>query len=167
LLLEILDIFAPLSTSVIVLPDLDDVDKKILKKLQEDARISFKEIAKEVGTSEATVFVRVKKLQKSGVIKGFRAILNPPSVGKQVTAFALVKAEPKSYPRMLAQLMNLEDICEIHDVTGAYYSILKMRTTTSEQLAEILDKIGEIEGIAGTETVIVLRTIKEETSIRL
>jgi len=167
LLLEILDICAPLSTSVIVLPDLDDVDKKILKKLQEDARISFKEIAKEVGTSEATVFVRVKKLQKSGVIKGFRAILNPPSVGKQVTAFALVKAEPKSYPRMLAQLMNLEDICEIHDVTGAYYSILKMRTTNSEQLAEILDKIGEIEGVAGTETVIVLRTIKEETSIKL
>ncbi len=147
--------------------DLDEVDRKILKRLQEDARISFKEIAKEVGTSEATIFVRVKKLQKSGVIKGFRAILNPSSVGKQVTAFALVKADPKSYPRMLAQLMNLEDICEIHDVTGAYYSILKMRTTTSEQLAEILDKIGEIEGIAGTETVIVLRTVKEETSIRV
>jgi DNA-binding Lrp family transcriptional regulator len=152
---------------VVVLPDLDEVDRKILRRLQEDARISFKEIAKEVGTSEATVFVRVKKLQKNGVIKGFRAILNPTSVGKQVTAFALVKAEPKSYPKMLAQLMNLEDICEIHDVTGAYYSILKMRTTSSEQLAEILDKIGEIEGIAGTETVIVLRTIKEETSIRL
>lgn len=149
------------------MPDLDDVDKKILKRLQEDARISFKEIAKEVRTSEATVFVRVKKLQKSGVIRGFRAILNPPSVGKQVTAFALVKAEPKSYPRMLAQLMNLEDICEIHDVTGAYYSILKMRTTNSEQLADILDKIGEIEGVAGTETVIVLRTIKEETSVNL
>ncbi len=152
---------------MIVLRDLDDVDKKILGRLQEDARISFKEIAKEVGTSEATIFVRVKKLQKSGVIKGFRAILNPASVGKQVTAFALVKAEPKSYPRMLAQLMNLEDICEIHDVTGAYYSILKLRTTTSEKLAEILDKIGEIEGVAGTETVIVLRTIKEETSVKL
>jgi Lrp/AsnC family transcriptional regulator for asnA, asnC and gidA len=152
---------------VIVLPDLDDVDRKILRKLQEDARISFKEIAKEVGTSEATVFVRVKKLRKSGVIKGFRAILNPTSVGKQLTAFALVKAEPKSYPKMLAQMMSLEDICEIHDVTGAYYSILKMRTTTSEQLAKILDKIGEIEGVAGTETVIVLRTIKEETSIKL
>jgi Lrp/AsnC family transcriptional regulator for asnA, asnC and gidA len=149
------------------LPDLDDVDRKILRKLQEDARISFKEIAKEVGTSEATVFVRVKKLRKSGVIKGFRAILNPTSVGKQLTAFALVKAEPKSYPKMLAQMMSLEDICEIHDVTGAYYSILKMRTTTSEQLAKILDKIGEIEGVAGTETVIVLRTIKEETSIKL
>jgi DNA-binding Lrp family transcriptional regulator len=149
------------------LPELDDIDKAILRRLQEDARISFKEIAKEVGTSEATIFVRVKKLQKSGVIKAFRAIVNPQSVGKQVTAFALVKAEPKSFPKMLAQLASFEDICEIHDVTGAYYSIVKMRTGTSEQLAQILDRIGQIEGVAGTETVIVLRTIKEDTSIKL
>jgi DNA-binding Lrp family transcriptional regulator len=147
--------------------DLDDTDKTILNRLQEDARISFKEIAKEVGTSEATIFVRVKKLQKSGVIKGFRAVVNPQSVGKQVAAFALVKAEPKSYPKMLAELKSIDEICEIHDVTGAYYSILKMRTSTSEQLAQILDRIGQIEGVAGTETVLVLRTIKEETSIKL
>ena len=150
-----------------VLPELDDIDKAILRRLQEHARISFKEIAKEVGTSEATIFVRVKKLQKSGIIKAFRAIVNPQSVGKQLTAFALVKAEPRSYPKMLAQLASFEDICEIYDVTGAYYSIVKMRTGTSEQLAQILDKIGEIEGVAGTETVIVLRTIKEDTSIKL
>lgn len=150
-----------------VLPELDDIDKAILRRLQEHARISFKEIAKEVGTSEATIFVRVKKLQKSGTIKAFRAIVNPQSVGKQLTAFALVKAEPRSYPKMLAQLASFEDICEIYDVTGAYYSIVKMRTGTSEQLAQILDKIGEIEGVAGTETVIVLRTIKEDTSIKL
>jgi DNA-binding Lrp family transcriptional regulator len=149
------------------LPELDDVDKAILRRLQEDARISFKEIAKEVGTSEATIFVRVKKLQKSGVIKAFRAIVNPQTVGKQLTAFALVKADPRSYPKMLSALANFEDICEIHDVTGAYYSIVKMRTGSSEQLAQILDRIGQIEGVAGTETVIVLRTIKEDTSIRL
>ena len=147
--------------------DLDDTDKTILNRLQEDARISFKEISKEVGTSEATIFVRVKKLQKSGVIKGFRAVVNPQSVGKQVAAFALVKAEPKSYPKMLAELKSIDEICEIHDVTGAYYSILKMRTSTSEQLAQILDRIGQIDGVAGTETVLVLRTIKEETSIKL
>jgi len=149
-----------------VLPELDDTDKAILRRLQQDARISFKEIAKEVGTSEATVFVRVKKLQKNGVIKAFRAIVNPESVGKQVTAFALVRAEPRSYPKVLAQLQTFDDVCEVYDVTGAYYSIIKMRASTSEQLAKVLDKIGEIEGIVGTETVIVLRTIKEETEIK-
>jgi DNA-binding Lrp family transcriptional regulator len=148
-------------------PELDEVDRAILRRLQEDARISFKEIAKETGTSEATIFVRVKKLQKNGVIKGFRAIVNPEPLGKNVTAFALVKAEPRSYPKMLSQLANLDDIYELYDVTGAYYSIIKVRTDTSEQLAKLLDKIGEIEGVAGTETVMVLRTIKEETAIKI
>lgn len=148
------------------MPELDEVDKAILRRLQKDARVSFNEIAKEVGTSEATVFVRIKKLQKNGVIRAFRAIVNPDSVGKQVTAFALVRAEPKSYAKVLAELQNLDDVCEVYDVTGAYYSIIKMRTSTSEQLAKVLDKIGEIDGIVGTETVIALRTIKEETEIK-
>ena len=60
----------------------------------------------------------------------------------------------------------MDDVCEVYDVTGAYYSIIKMRTSTSEQLAKVLDKIGEIDGIVGTETVIALRTIKEETEIK-
>ncbi|MCJ7455422.1 Lrp/AsnC family transcriptional regulator [Candidatus Bathyarchaeota archaeon] len=148
------------------MPELDEVDKAILRRLQKDARVSFNEIAKEVGTSEATVFVRIKKLQKNGVIRAFRAIVDPESVGKQVTAFALVRAEPKSYAKVLAELQNLDDVCEVYDVTGAYYSIIKMRTSTSEQLAKVLDKIGEIDGIVGTETVIALRTIKEETEIK-
>jgi len=148
------------------LPELDEVNKAILKKLQKDARISFKDIAKEVGTSEATVFVRVKKLQKNGVIKAFRAIVNPESVGRNVTAFALVKADPRLYPKVLTELRSFDDVCEVYDVTGAYYSIIKMRTSTSKQLAEVLDRIGQIDGITGTETVIVLRTIKEETEIK-
>ena len=148
------------------MPELDEVDKAILRKLQRDARISFRSIAKEVGTSEATVFVRVKKLQKNGVIKAFRAIVNPESVGRNVTAFALVKADPRSYPKVLTELRSFDDVCEVYDVTGAYYSIVKMRTSTSKQLAEVLDRIGQIDGITGTETVIVLRTIKEETEIK-
>jgi len=148
------------------LPELDEVDKAILRKLQRDARISFRDIAKEVGTSEATVFVRVKKLQKNGVIKAFRAIINPEGVGKNVTAFALVKADPRSYPKVLTELQGFDEVCEVYDVTGAYYSIIKMRTSTSEQLAQVLDRIGQIGGITGTETVIVLRTIKEETEIK-
>jgi len=149
-----------------ILPEVDDVDKAILRMLQKDARISFKDIAKEVGTSEATVFVRVKKLQKNGVIKAFRAIVNPESVGRNVTAFALVKADPRLYPKVLTELRSFDDVCEVYDVTGAYYSIIKMRTSTSKQLAEVLDRIGQIDGITGTETVIVLRTIKEETEIK-
>ncbi len=94
------------------LVELDETDRRILRALQEDARASFKNIGQSIGVSEATVFVRVKKLQERGVLRGFKAIVDPISVGKTLT-----------------------------------------------------DEIGMIEGVAGTETVIVLRTVKEELGV--
>jgi len=146
---------------------LDEIDKQILNRLQDDARISFKEIAKEAKVSEATVFVRVKKLQKSGVIKSFKAIVDPRMVGKETVAFVMLKANPNVYSKVLRLLMKMDEIYEIYDVTGAYYTILKIRTKSTEELAQIIDKIGLIEGIVGTETVLVLRSIKEELNIKI
>ncbi len=146
---------------------LDDADKKILAELQQDARASFKAIAEDIGVSEATVFVRVKKLKEAGILKGFRAIVDPSAIGKPLTAFILVRAQPKIYQNVLNSLKQLEDIYEIFDVTGQYYSVLKVRTTGTDQLSKIIDEIEKIEGVAGTETIIVLRTVKEETIIKI
>ena len=147
--------------------ELDQIDRKILSSLQKDARISFKKIAEETDVSEATVFVRVKKMQERGVIKSFMAVVDPGTVGKALTAIMLVRAQPKGLPRLLDALKKLDDIYEIYDVTGQYYSILKIRTSGTEQLSKIIDEIGQIEGVAGTETVIVLRTVKEELKVKL
>ena len=147
--------------------ELDEVDKKILRELQRDARASFKAIAKDIGVSAATIFVRVKRLTRSGVLKGFRAVVEPKAVGKNLTAFILVRAQPKAYPAMLVALKRLDEICEIHDVTGQYYSILKARTSNTDELRKIIDQIGTLEGVAGTETMIVFRTLKEEYDVRV
>jgi Lrp/AsnC family transcriptional regulator for asnA, asnC and gidA len=149
------------------LSELDKTDRFILTKLQEDARRSFKGIAEDLGVSEATVFLRVKKLLESGVIKEFKAILNPSLVGKNTTAIMLLKADPKLYKKVLQNLSKISEVCEIYDVTGAYYTILKIRTKSTEELSKVLDKIGSINGIIGTETSMVLRTIKENISIKL
>jgi DNA-binding Lrp family transcriptional regulator len=145
---------------------LDDVDRHILNLLQDDARRSFKEIAGEVKVSEATVFVRVKKLMKNSVIKSYKAIVDPKQVGKGTLAFVMLKANPNVYTKVLPTLVNMDEIYEIFDVTGAYYAILKIRTSSTEELAAIIDKIGMIEGITGTETAVVLRSIKEEIAIK-
>ena len=143
------------------------MDRLILNRLQEDARRSFKGIAEEIGVSETTVFLRVKKLQESRVIKGFRAVLDPLLVGKGTTAIMLVKADPKSYNKVLEELSKMNEVCEIYDVTGAYYTVLKIRADSTEELSRVIDKIGSIDGIIGTETSVVLRTIKEEIPIGL
>jgi Lrp/AsnC family transcriptional regulator for asnA, asnC and gidA len=147
--------------------ELDETDRRILVELQRDGRKSFKKIGEEVGVSEATVFVRVRKLQEKGVVKGFRAVVDPRAVGKSLTAIVLVRAHPKTFPGMLDALKKLDDIYEIYDVTGEYYSILKIRTSGTDELSKIIDEIGAIDGIAGTETIIVLRTLKEEFSVRI
>ena len=146
--------------------ELDDVDRQILNLLQDNARRSFKEIAEEAKVSEATVFVRVKKLMKNSVIKSYKAIVDPKQVGRGTLAFVMLKANPNVYTKVLPTLVNMDEIYEIFDVTGAYYAILKIRTSSTEELAAIIDKIGMIEGITGTETAVVLRSIKEEIAIK-
>ena len=146
--------------------ELDEADHKILRELQRDARMSFKTIAQKVGVSEATVFVRVRKMQERGVIRSFSAIVDPKAVGKDLTAIVLVRATPQAFPGTLDALKKLDDIYEIYDVTGQYYSILKIRTSGTEDLGKIMDAIGAIDGIAGTETIIVLRTVKEDFTVR-
>ena len=68
---------------------------------------------------------------------------------------------------MLDALKKLDDIYEIYDVTGEYYSILKIRTGGTDELSRIMDDIGNIEGVAGTESIIVLRTVKEDIGVRI
>jgi len=147
--------------------ELDETDRRILAELQHDARASFKAISQKIGVSEATVFVRVKKLQEKKVIKAFQAILDPPAVGKNLTAIVLVHANPKAFPGTLEALKKFDDIYEIYDVTGEYYCILKIRTSGTEELGRIMDRVGAIDGIAGTETIVVLRTVKEVVEMKL
>jgi Lrp/AsnC family transcriptional regulator for asnA, asnC and gidA len=146
---------------------IDSTDRTILRMLQEDARTAFKKIAEKIGVSEATVFVRVKKLRERGVIKRFTVLVSPELVGKPLTAFVLINTEPKKLEEVLTTLSRMDDVYEAYDVTGSYYAIVKIRTENRETLAKIIDQIGMIDGVTRTETAIVLRCVKEETRIKL
>ncbi|MEM1586237.1 MAG: Lrp/AsnC family transcriptional regulator [Candidatus Bathyarchaeia archaeon] len=147
--------------------ELDEIDKEIIKMLQDDARISFRKIAEKLNVSEATIFVRVKKLIERNVIKRFTAIVSPESLGKRITAFILVNADPKKTHNVLETLSKMDDVYEVYDVTGSYYAIVKVRTEDQSKLAKIIDEIGLIDGVISTETAIVLRSIKEENRIKI
>jgi len=144
---------------------IDDIDLKILRMLQENARTPFSKIASSIGVSEATVHLRVQKLKRLGVIKGFRATIDSVKVGKGLTAIVLLKADPLKFKEVLKKVASIDDVYEVYDVTGEYYAVLKIRTNSRESLAKIIDKIGEIEGVTSTQTMVVLRTIKEEDKI--
>jgi len=152
---------------MVVRTELDRIDKKLLELLQKDAKTPYSKLSKELGVSEATIHLRIKRLRERGVIKAFQAIVDPEKVGKGIVAIIAITADPKKFNEVLEQLKELEDVYEIYDVTGEYYAILKIRVGSREELARLLDKIGSIDGILSTRTMYVLRTIKEETRIKI
>lgn len=147
--------------------EIDDIDREILRMLQDDARISFRKIAERLNLSEATVFVRVRKLHKRGIIKSFTTIVSPEALGKKITAFVLINADPKKLQGVLETLSRMDNVYEVYDVTGSYYAIVKIRAEDQNRLAKIIDEIGMIDGVTSTETALVLRNIKEETRIKV
>ncbi len=146
---------------------LDDIDRQILRILQQDAKTPFSKIAKALNVSEATVHLRVKKLREQGILRGFYADVDPVKVGKKVLAFVLIKADPKYYDSVLRKLSEMSEIYELYDITGEYYALAKVRVASQEDLAKVLDRIGAIDGVQSTYTIYVLRTIKEKKTIEI
>jgi len=144
---------------------LDEKDLKILEILQDDGRASYSQISRILGMSEAAIYSRIQKLLRLGVIRRFQAILDPDKLGFTLTAFIAVTAHPAKYEDVLKALAEIPEIQEIHDVTGDYYCLVKLRARGKESLAKILDRIGSLDGVASTETRIVLRTIKEDYAL--
>ncbi|MEM4238336.1 MAG: Lrp/AsnC family transcriptional regulator, partial [Nitrososphaerota archaeon] len=140
---------------------------KILEILQEDGRASYSRIARQLNISEAAVYSRITRLMKEGVIKGFSAIVDESKLGLNIGALIGLRATPTKYMEVLNQLSSFPEILEIHDVTGDYYAMLKVRTGSKEELASLLDKIGKLEGVVSTDTKLILRTIKETNKIQL
>ncbi|MEM0024391.1 MAG: Lrp/AsnC family transcriptional regulator [Thermofilaceae archaeon] len=146
---------------------LDEIDRGLLRILQENAKTPYSKISKELGISEATVHLRIRKLVKQGVIKRFQAIVDPEKVGKDVVAIIALTVDPRRYESVLEKLKAMPDVYSIYDVTGEYYTILKVRVGSKEELTRVLDEIGRVEGVESTRTMFVLRVIKEETRVRI
>ncbi|RLG01847.1 MAG: AsnC family transcriptional regulator [Thaumarchaeota archaeon] len=146
---------------------LDEKDLRILEILQNDGRASYSQISRKLGMSEAAIYSRIQKLLKLGVIRRFQAILDPEKLGFTLTAFIAITAQPAKYEEVLKALAEIPEVQEIYDVTGDYYCLVKLRTRGRESLAKILDQIGSLDGVASTETRIVLRTIKEDYALPL
>jgi DNA-binding Lrp family transcriptional regulator len=141
---------------------IDDLDRKILARLVSDGRTPYGKIGDEVGVSESTVFVRVKKMLEAGVITRFTVSLDPEKVNRSLGCFILVNADPNLYEDVLEDLEGLPEVLEIHDLAGRYDILLKARTPSRTALTHLLDVIGGMEGVDQTQTSIVLRTLKEE-----
>lgn len=146
---------------------IDEIDTQILNMLQKDARISNAEIARQVNLAPSAVLERVRKLEESGVIRGFATILDPKKVGFGLIAFVAVRTNECSdgTDRLLAEI---PEVLEVYDVAGDDSLLLKVRAEDPEGLAVLLrEKLKAIPTVISTRTTVVLQTVKETTALPL
>jgi Lrp/AsnC family leucine-responsive transcriptional regulator len=148
---------------------LDDLDRKILTRLMEDGRITWAQLAAEVGLSAPSVTERVRKLEKLGVIEGYAALVNPEVVGCGMLAFVAVElTDPNHHAEMLREAQATPEIQEYHIVAGDYDYLLKLRCRDSRELERLLrETVRSIAGVARTNSTIVMLTPKETCAVPL
>lgn len=146
---------------------LDEFDRKILKLLQENGRITNAEIARQIAMAPSATLERVRRLEKQGIIKGYQAVLDSEQLGLGFTAFVFIRESTAKYCRVLySKLAEIEEVQEVHSVAGEDGFLIKVRATNTTHFREILqNKILELEDIGTTRSVIVLETVKESLGL--
>lgn len=137
---------------------IDGIDKIIIKRLVEDARTPILSIAREVGISGAAIHQRLKKLEQSDLINGYKLEINPRSLGYTTTAFVGIFLEASSlYSSAIKRLNAIPEIVESHYTTGNYAIFIKILCKNNDDLMHLLNKdIQSIKGVSRTETFISL-----------
>jgi Lrp/AsnC family transcriptional regulator for asnA, asnC and gidA len=140
---------------------LDELDWKIIKALQEDARTPFTEIGKALGISDATVHFRVKKLLKARIIRKYTAVINKSVDESQVFCYMLIKVKHGKTSEVSKELAAMERVNMLQEVHGSNDIIIKIQATNLEELRNIITTIQKVSDIATSEYLTILKTWKE------
>lgn len=141
--------------------ELDSLDQEILKILETDGRAALSRIAEQVGISRPAVADRVEKLQRTGVIRGATVIVDPATVGKNVTAFVSAR-QPAPFDAKAAkafrELLQAEEVLEIHSIAGEDCYLVKVRTESIASLNDFINRLAAPPLSLSTRTTIVMET---------
>lgn len=148
---------------------LDATDLRILDILQQDARTSNAEIARQIALAPSAVFQRIRKLEEHGVIRGYHARVDPASLELGLLAFVAVQTTEGARAGETATLLAaIPEVVEVHRVVGDDCFLLKVRVRDSAALGALLDeKIQPLGPVASTRTTIVLSSSKDGTALPL
>lgn len=140
---------------------LDEVDRKIIKALQSDARTPFTEIGKELGISDATIHFRVRKMFRAGIIKKYTVVISKGVYGSPVSSYMLIKVKNGKIDEISKQLATIEKVKAVQEVHGSSNIIIKVGATNLKELMNTITKIQKNPDILASEYLTILKTWKE------
>lgn len=144
--------------------ELDYIDKEILTMLQENARISLKEIAEKVYLSSPAVSSRIDNLVAGGYIEGFHATINPVKMGYHIKAFINLEVSPVDKEQFYPYIKECKNVVECNCVTGDYSMLLEVFFSSTDELDQF---IGELQQYGRTKTLIVFSTSVEHRGLQI
>jgi Lrp/AsnC family transcriptional regulator, leucine-responsive regulatory protein len=134
---------------------LDQRDLAIVAAMQDDARATYAEVARRVGLSPSSVHQRVRRLEAAGVIRGYRAVVDPEALGLYVTALvSIMPLDPKQPDDLPLRVQDLPEIEDCFSVAGDENYVLKVRTRTTGHLEDLLRTLREKAGVRTRTTVV-------------
>lgn len=120
---------------------IDTINARLLAELSADPRLTTAELGRRVGMSSPAVAERIRRLEESGVIRGYRLDLDPAALGLPIAAYVRVRPDPGQLPRVAALARDIPEVVECHRVTGEDCFVLKVHLPAIDQLDRLLDRI--------------------------
>lgn len=143
--------------------DLDEVDSSILRLLRENSRMSYLEMSRRTGISDATIQHRLKRMKEKGVIDRFTIMVNPAATGFTVTSIMLVQTDTEKHDDAKNALAGIPEVSEVYSVLGEYDLYIKVWAKSLEELNRIInDRIRAIDGIEDLMEIVMVEQVKEE-----
>lgn len=155
---------------------LDEKDLEILRFLQRNCKAASREIARAINSPVTTVFAKIKRMEKLGIIRDYKAVLSAEKLGKGTTAFIFASFSYRaregegiiSQREIAKEIARFPEVQEVHIVTGDWDILIKVKERDVEAIGRfVIDKLRTVRGIEKTLTCMVFATAKETTDISL
>lgn len=137
---------------------MDDLDRRILAQLQQDARVSVAVLARRLKVARSTVQARLERLEASGLIAGYTVRLGEAAREGRIRATVLLTVEPRAQVSILPRLKSFPEVERIHTTSGRVDLLLQLAAASTSQLDDVLDQIGSLTGVRQSESLIHLST---------
>lgn len=140
---------------------MDEVDRRIIKVLEDDARTSLRKIAEIVGVALGTVSNRVRRLETLGVIRGYTVLIDPDKAGWGLSVLIGLRIEKGRLIEIQEKIAKDNRVYGVYDVTGDYDSMVLARATNRDDLDDLIKSVVSVSGIVRSVTHLVLNSVKE------
>ena len=148
--------------------EVDDIDRQIIKALNANGRISYTDLAKDIGLSRVAIQARINSLMEEGVIERFTAVINPEKLGITVSAFFNVEVEPKYLRAVADTLADEPAVTSLYHMTGPSKLHMHGLFTNNKEMETFLnDKLYKLQGVVSVDSQVLINRYKSRMGMRL